>query len=468
MLLKTNLIQYENDASEIIRAFYESGSEKFLNTVITHNFDGKCNIVYINDKIYAKNSLPENYKKSEDALYIKKIEKRYMKLALYLALSSFFGRELPWGALTGVRPTKLVREIEKEDKDPLDVLINLYKVSPARANLAVQITKNQKNLILENEKIFDLYVGIPFCVSRCNYCTFISEIIGKAKNLVEPYKNTLIKELDAVKKIVSKNGYKIRSVYVGGGTPTSFPAQYLKEILMAIPFKGEEFTVEAGRPDTITEEKLDILKEAEVTRISVNPQTLNDNTLKLIGRSHTADDFFKAYEMAKKYNFIINTDLIAGLTGEDENDFLYSLKNIASLNPDNITLHTLAYKRGSVISLESTKKVLSGVKMADVLLKSGKFLNNQNYNPYYMYRQKYMMDNLENVGYAKKNRECLYNIDIMEETLGIMATGSGAISKRLYYFENRLERLANVKDVREYIKRADASFKKKEIFFKNQ
>ncbi len=462
MIFKTNLPQYENDAAEIIRAFYESGNEENSAVLLEHNFDGAKNRVCINGKEYSSNTLPGL--KNCGELYVKKITKRYMKLAMYEALSLYFGRKLPWGALTGVRPTKMVRELSKEGLAPYSVLTETFGVSEARASLACGISEIQKSLIAEDSRLLDLYIGIPFCVSRCSYCTFISEVIGKAEKLVIPYKNALVKELKAIENIIEDNGWQIRSVYVGGGTPTSFSAEQLAEILAAVSVKPLEFTVEAGRPDTITEAKLKVLKRAGVTRISVNPQTLKDETLKAIGRSHTADDFYKAFELSEKYGFILNTDLIAGLPGEEEKDFLNSLERVIGLGPDNITLHTLAFKRGSVISED--KSALNGKRMADVLIKAGGMLLEEGYSPYYMYRQKYMMDNLENVGYAKKGKECLYNVDIMEETLGIMAAGSGAISKRLFYSENRLERCANVKDVRGYIERIDELIKKKREFFK--
>ena len=389
---------------------------------------------------------------------VDKYIKRTVKLAFYVALSEYLKVSQPWGALTGVKPTKIALEYFNHNNN-LDLtkqsLIEDYYVSPSKSQLLVNVIRNQLPIII-NENDVDLYINIPFCTTRCSYCTFISCEIAKAKNYIEPYVESLIEEINFVKELIKSKKYTVKNVYVGGGTPTSLSAEQLDRILKTIDFKTiQEFTVEAGRPDTIDKDKLDVLYNNKVNRISINPQTFNEKSLKAIGRAHTSQDIIKAYILAKNYPFIINMDLIVGLP-YDTNLFALSLDKTISLNPDNITIHTLSYKVKSVMTKnneyctnDEIKQIQNNVELAQ------QKLQNNGYEPYYIYRQKNMIGNLENVGFCKNNKKCQFNINSMEDFSNIIACGANGVSKRIYPKENRIERIDNVKDIITYIEKID-------------
>ena len=410
-----------------------------------------------NDKILTKQQLEK-----ED-----KYVKRYLKISLYDMLSQLTQKTMPWGSLTGIRPTKLFYELKKELGSSIlakNELINTFRVSPQKAEVVMEVTRNQSRIEI-NDNLVDLYINIPFCTTKCYYCSFISAPIPQCQQYVEPYIDALLKELNAVKQIINKNNYIVKSIYMGGGTPTALSHEQLDRILTQITYPVSEFTVEAGRPDTITKEKLDVLKKHGVTRISINPQTFSNRTLKQIGRAHTSQDIIDAYNMALPYDFSINMDLIAGLSNESFNTFKNSLNKTLELHPDNITVHTLSVKRTSKLSEgEGDKGTVDEVtKMIDY---SYKKLTEAGYSPYYLYKQKNMVGNLENLGYTLKNKECIFNIDSMEEVATIVAVGANAISKRFFSLTNRIERNANVKNLNDYISRIDEIISKKQEFFK--
>ncbi|MBE5735772.1 MAG: coproporphyrinogen dehydrogenase HemZ [Clostridiales bacterium] len=393
--------------------------------------------------------------------------KRYAKLAVFDILQSIKpDKILPWGSLTGIRPTKLYYELIKECSGDymkaMNMLIDTFKVTPAKAQLVKEIIKNQKNII-KNDNLVDLYINIPFCPSKCYYCSFISAPIDKCRDQVEPYLEALIKEISATKELISTKNYIVKSIYIGGGTPTILDANQMDRLLSAIDYNVAEFTVECGRPDTITADKLDVLKKHNVTRISINPQTFCNKTLKTIGRNHTSQDILDAYKLALNYNFSINMDLIAGLGGESLLTFKKSLNKAIECYPDNITVHTLSIKRGSELKTEggetSTEDVVS--KMIEY---SYPTLINAGYKPYYMYKQKNMLGNLENIGYFR-DKVSIFNIDSMEEFASIIACGANAISKRYYSLNNKIERFANLKNISEYITRIDEMIDKKKALF---
>lgn len=402
--------------------------------------------------------------KNSEEKYIKRVA----KLAIYSALSEYFNIHMPWGALTGVRPTKLALEYYHQNNDFDEVKNNLVKdyfLAPQKADLLVEILKNQVPIEI-NEKVVDFYVHIPFCTTRCSYCTFLSCEISKAQKFVEPYVDTLIEEITFTKQLLKQKKYKVGNVYIGGGTPTSLNSKQLDKILDALHFDDKhEFTVEAGRPDTITKEKLDVLSKHGVNRISINPQTFNEKALRAIGRAHTPQDIITAYELARKYPFIINMDLIAGLPYDDEL-FAVSLDKTLSLAPDNITIHTLSFKTKSPLTKESnlSTQTNSDITYKNVELAEQK-LKNASYTPYYLYRQKNMIGNLENVGYGKNNTKCQFNINSMEDFSSVIACGANAISKRLFPSENRIERAGNVKDIITYLNRIDDMMQKKSELF---
>lgn len=462
---------YTGDLNELIRAFapyivmgedniaeieyvdttYECGANS--NTEVTLQYNGEL-------------KYRVNFNTECDLIRQKSEEKRHAKIMLYDLFSSLTGRKLPYGSLTGIRPTKLYREIERAGKDARDYFINSLSVSPDNADFIKQIVDNQRALYLEDARTIDFFVNIPICVTRCTYCSFISAEYGKIKKLITPYVNQLKHEIEESIAIIKSNGYKLRAIYVGGGTPTSLNAADFRVIMESLIGVGaEEFTVEAGRPDTITDEKLQIMADAGVTRISVNPQSFNDKTLEIIGRSHTAEDIVECYNLARKYPFDINMDLIAMLPNESYDDFKYSLDKCIDLKPDNITVHTLALKKGSSLKLSEYSRV-DETTAEQMTAYSRIALAKAEYKPYYMYRQKYMSGNLENAGYALNGKECIYNIDIMEESLGIIANGAGGISKRIFATEGRLERLANPKGIDVYLEREEKINKDKSEFFK--
>ncbi len=483
VLLKTSSPQFAGGLCDEIRLFIngekiaktENIPPEFKGFAIEHilkktdgNYISAAFLYKDSDKV---SSHAETLPAVENAgdLISKKLQKRVSKLSVYYALKKHFKTRLPWGALTGIRPSKLARELISEygsEKKAKEAFINLFNVSSGKTALAFEIAHNQKN-ILENvhENEADIYIGIPFCASRCHYCSFASNDINKYGDFVDIYLDKLIREMQFV---LGRLKPKVRAAYIGGGTPTALDIKRLERLLSACDayFKNvREYTLEAGRPDTITKEKLDIIKSFNISRISVNPQTLNDNTLIRIGRNHTAKDFTEKFEMARKAGFDrINTDIIAGLPGETLKDVRNTLKGILRLSPENVTVHTLAIKRASKLkySNETYVSMDKARKMTDECLEK---LKQKGYIPYYMYRQKYMLGNLENTGYAKPRCECLYNIDNMEETASIIAFGAGAISKKVTPVKNLIERTANVSDLKNYIERTEEmAIRKIELF----
>lgn len=387
-----------------------------------------------------------------------KYVKRTAKLAIYVAMSEYFQKSMPWGALTGVRPTKMALEYYENSENfdyVKDCLIKEYYLQNDKAQLLVDILKNQVPIHID-EKIIDFYVHIPFCTTRCSYCTFLSMEIGKAQKFIEPYVETLKEEIIFTKELLRKKGYKVANIYVGGGTPTSLSAQQLNYILCELKdLNAVEFTVEAGRPDTITKEKLDILQKNGVSRISINPQTFNEKSLQAIGRAHTGLDIINAYELARTYPFKINMDLIVGLP-HDDTLFAYSLDKVIALSPDNITIHTLALKTHSPLTKTQSINTFDDAQIIKNNLElAERRLQSCGYTPYYMYRQKNMVGNLENVGYCKQDAMCYFNINSMEDFASVIACGANAISKRVFPAENRIERSANAKDIITYLSRID-------------
>ena len=394
----------------------------------------------------------------------KRVLKRAAKTVLFLLMSETLGRMPPWGSLTGIRPTRLIYEgmsrgmtMEEAEKWVMDE----FFVSKEKASLLSEIVTMQKGVIEPPKDTFDLYIGIPFCVTRCAYCSFASGEIGNGK-LTEPYVNALITEIRESAEFMKKMNLRLRAGYMGGGTPTSLSADQLARILDTAMecFPGaEEWTVEAGRPDTIDTEKLRAIKSRSVNRISVNPQTFKDETLEIIGRRHTSEDTLRAFHMAREEGFDhINMDLIAALPGETYSDFERTLNIVTDLAPESITVHSLAIKRSSKLheqlTVQGTSHNQADCESADRMIRfARKTLTEGGWHPYYLYRQKYMAGNLENVGYARRGMACLYNIGNMEETAKVLALGAGAISKWIFPRERRIERAPNVKNIEEYISR---------------
>lgn len=400
-------------------------------------------------------------------LHKKSLKKRITKNQLYTILSKELNKTLPWGSLTGVRPTKLARDLieygEMKAYTVAEILERDYFVSKDKAELVANIMRNQK-CIIRNDNLVDLYVNIPICPTRCSYCSFISSELSMVKALVDKYIEVLIKELNAVKEIIKQKAYIVRTIYIGGGTPSVLTAKQLEKLLQELNFPVTEFTVECGRADTITSEKLEVLKNNGVTRISINPQTFCEATLKRIGRKQKNSEVLNAYQLALEKNFIVNMDLIAGLPGEKLGIFKRTINTAIELFPDNITVHTLSLKKGSLLYDEQEKVYIKDVE--DMIKYASSTLEKNGYKPYYIYRQKHQLSGLENVGYYRDNSVCIFNIDSMEETNTIIGVGANAISKRVYNIENKIERQANVKFLKDYIERIDDIIEKKKEFFK--
>lgn len=470
MKITTNYEKISNEIFNVCHLFYPEEKLNENEPLITHKMTTDKNI--ITNEFTVKNgddnfSLIEKkeFKPTNDVLEDQRQLKRFAKLTLYKLFSSHFNKNMPWGSLTGIRPTKIGYDLLNQGVDPYmltEALMENFLVSREKAMLVSNVIRNQK-CIIRNDKLVDLYINIPFCPTRCNYCSFISSEIDRVRELMPKYLECLVKEINATKETINNNSYIIRTIYIGGGTPTVLTAQELDYLLSNINYPVNEFTVECGRPDTITDEKLKVLKEHCVTRISINPQTFCDATLKRIGRKHTVKDVINAYKLALPYGFDVNMDLIAGLSGETLRTFKHSIQTVLELAPENITIHTLSRKNGSNITILGEKSTDDDTieKMVDFATTT---LQQNGYKPYYLYRQKNQLAEQENVGYYR-DRLCIFNVDSMEETTSILACGANAISKRIYSIDNRIERLANVKDIREYISRIDELIKKKQELF---
>lgn len=390
---------------------------------------------------------------------------------LYRLLVKFSGINQAWGLLTGVRPIKLMRRLceEKGFEEAKRSFIEDFFVSPEKTALALQTEENERRILsLSRPDSFSLYVGIPFCPSRCSYCSFVMSSVERAKKLMEPYVKLLCEELKATAQIVSDLGLRLESVYFGGGTPTTLSAEQLDLVLGTVAQYFDlstcrEFTVEAGRPDTIDDERLCALKENKVDRISINPQTLNDETLRRIGRRHTAGQFLRAFELARAHGFNnINTDLIAGLPDDPAESFNNSLDTVLSLGAECITVHTLCMKRASNLTTEGKTLNRDEALTARAMLEYARQrLDGCGYIPYYLYRQTRMVGNLENVGWSKRGYESLYNVYVMDETHTILACGSGGVSKLKNPYSDHLERIFNFKYPYEYIDRFDEMLNRK-------
>lgn len=390
---------------------------------------------------------------------------------LYKLLCDFTGLTQPWGILTGVRPVKLLRRLAEESNEEQAVkkFENDFFVSNEKIALSRETEHNERKILeLSKPESFSLYVGIPFCPSRCSYCSFVMASIERAEKLIEPYTKLLCEEIKRTAEIANKLGLRLETVYFGGGTPTALSAEQLDTVLGTVNKSFDmstcrEFTVEAGRPDTIDIAKLLALKENKVDRISINPQTTNDEVLKTIGRKHTAQQFFDAFELARKCGFDnINTDLIAGLPTDTPESFKNSLDSIVRLNAECITVHTLCMKRASRLTTEGVTLDLQQARDArEMLAYTQNILGQNEYIPYYMYRQSRMVGNLENVGWSKKGFESLYNVYVMDETHTILACGSGGVTKLKRNNPDYLERIFNFKYPYEYIDRFDELIQRK-------
>ena len=394
-----------------------------------------------------------------------------MSVLLYTVLQELTGFTPPWGILYGVRPAKLMHRMcgEMGEEGARDYFINTFLAQEKKTDLALEVMEKENKIIsLSQEDSFSLYVSIPFCPTRCAYCSFVSHSIERTKRLVEPYTDLLCKELERIGKIAKELNLRLETVYFGGGTPTTLSAPQLTKLFNTIENCFDlshlrEYTVEAGRPDTVTEDKLLALKNVGVTRISINPQTFNDSVLEAIGRKHTSRQTIDAFELARKCGFDnINMDLIAGLPLDTLDSFKNSLDTAVGLDAESVTVHTLAMKSASyIVTKENAFDFSDRLITSDMVDYSNETLHKNGYYPYYMYRQSKSLGNLENVGWCKDGMDCLYNVFMMDETHSVFAAGAGAVTRLKNQNTGHIERIYNYKYPYEYIDNFDEILNRK-------
>ena len=400
----------------------------------------------------------------EDPYEAERLRQKVLKLSFFKAARAVTGVTPSWGALTGIRPAKLAARYLAQGQTPKQVdrlLRDTYFVSPQRRRLCIEAAQAglKAKAELKPEEI-SLYIGIPFCPTRCAYCSFVSADVQRALKLVEPYLAALDQEIDAAAGYLREAGAKVRTIYIGGGTPTTLSAPQLEHLIAHLRQVLEldrlaEFTVEAGRPDTITADKMAVLRDLGVDRVSVNPQTMQDEVLRAMGRSHTAADILTAYDIVRKSGIpIVNMDLIAGLPKDSVAGFRNTLDTVLSLDPENITVHTLALKKGARLMMER-EGLPTGEETSAMLDYAWDALRAAGQIPYYLYRQKYMSGALENIGWCKPGTEGLYNICIMEELHSILALGAGGSTKLTNPATGKVVRLTNPKYPQQYMERID-------------
>lgn len=494
ILLEINDAEQENDSRVMLKAFFpeakivtsvpeghEEAAELFVQVRVikqqmTHTENDDCDRFI---RIYFHRDASKDHEEYEDerreTASGKKETRNCFKRMMYDMLSALTGRELPWGTLTGVRPTKIVYGLLEENKSTqeiTDYLKKEYYVSTRKGKLAIKVAENEKSLLekIDYNNGYSLYAGIPFCPTTCLYCSFTSYPLAVWRDKVDVYVDAMLKEMAFTAQLMKDK--TLDTFYMGGGTPTTLEAEQLDRVLGFFEDSFDtsslkEYTIEAGRPDSITKDKLMVMKHHGVNRISINPQTMNDDTLKLIGRHHSAAQVKDAFRLARDCGFDnINMDLIIGLPGETEEHIKRTMDEVAALAPDSLTVHSLAIKRAANLNIFWEKyKAYSMINTDDIINMTADCAAAMGMEPYYLYRQKNMAGNFENVGYSKPGREGIYNILIMEEKQTIMAVGAGASTKVVFPEENRIERVENVKDVRTYIENVDEMIDRKRRFF---
>ena len=473
--VKLNKPEFEYDIHSLIKAFYPaeevyvSEKDKETEDVIDYHMDVVYGDADIALKFFKVNSDLTLETVSDTRISVnfenRKETKNELKRALYRMLSDYTGQKLPWGNLTGIRPTKIpmtLLEEGKTDQEIADYLRDTYEVSKEKTDLSIAIAKRELELLkkLDYENGYSLYIGIPFCPSTCLYCSFTSYPLGIWKNRMDDYLTALEKEIEfTAVKFAHK---KLNTIYIGGGTPTTLTAPQLDRLIRKIKCSFDlsylvEFTLEAGRPDSITEDKLKVLRRHGIDRISINPQTMKQATLDLVGRRHTVEQTVESFQLARSLGFTnINMDLIVGLPEETIEDVANTMERLRELDPDSITVHSLAIKRAARLRMfQDDYKNYKIVNTKEHIDLTARITEEMGLEPYYLYRQKNMAGNFENVGYAKPGKAGIYNILIMEEKQTIMALGAGATTKFVFEHATRMERVENVKDINNYLERTD-------------
>ena len=454
--IKLNNMKYRYDVYQMFNIYFPLDEIKFLDDgdYIVNILDGKIEFKY--GEYYNESKILENIK--ED---IKKL--------VFSSLKELTKEEYPWGILVGIRPSKIALKYLEEGKTEEEI-IRIFEIkhlaSKKKAKLCIEIAKTEEKFVNKESNSIAIYIGMAFCPTRCFYCSFAANPIVGNKKLVNPYLQALIKEISAMKKYVNDRKLNIESVYFGGGTPTAVNNEEFEDVMKEVyeafvkDKNLKEFTVECGRPDSITSEKLQTMKTYDVTRISINPQTMNDDTLKMIGRGHTSAQVIEKFNLARSMGFNdINMDMIIGLPGEGIKEVLHTKNEILKLKPDSLTVHGLSLKRASILYenfiLKKGIQVKKQEELAQMYEESRILAQELGLHPYYMYRQKNMVGNMENLGYSRKGAECIYNIEMIEDKQTIIALGADSVSKVVFLDENRIERFANIKDIKEYCNRID-------------
>ncbi len=476
-MVKLTVSAYEtlaNEAAEIIRAFLPTQTVE-INKPESENvadFEISCEFAELKwisalvcgeKQIVKEKYVGEKLENEDDVLYKRRI-KGGLKETVYYIMKEYCGRGLPYGMLTGVRPLTLAnRFLAENSADKTESLLQSeYDVSAEKARLLRETAVIQSGCRASDDAS-SLYIHIPFCTTRCNYCSFPSELVGKVEPYLDDYMTALEKEVDF---IINNVQGTVEAMYVGGGTPTALPHRHFEHLMRICKraydkVKPSEFTLEAGRPDTIDKEKLLMMRDGSVTRISINPQTMNDKTLELIGRRHTSREIIDTFELARSLGFDnINMDLIVGLTGEDENDVRNTFEEVLKLDPDGITIHVLALKHASELNRVGAD-IFKGGDFGSLTEEYNNVFRRRGYIPYYLYRQKYMLGGLENAGWCKPGKICIYNIRMMDDSGTCWAAGAGSVSKRCYSGTTIIERSADPKNARDYIRALETCINKK-------
>lgn len=465
---------FRYELEKLIRIFLPFEKIEFFNEKVLSDSYAVTEIVCGNAQATLCLFGKEYFEKAEidkNATDLEKEAELKLATALFKCFVRATGYKPEWGMITGIRSTKLFSRLSDElgVNGAEEYLENTLKADKKKISLCKETYISEENIIsLSSKNSFSLYISIPFCPTRCSYCSFVSHSVEAAKKLIPQYVEKLCEEIRITAKIARENNLLLETVYIGGGTPTSITAEQLSEIMKTVKEcfsieKIREYTVEAGRPDTVTKEKLEVIKKYGATRISINPQTMNDGVLEIIGRKHTSAQTVEAFNLARSVGFNnINTDLIAGLPGDTFESFKDTLNRVALLNPESVTVHSLSMKRSSSMTKSGEIPDIEIGKTASLMVDYAReFLSNSGIVPYYMYRQSKTVGNLENVGYAKRGCECLYNVYIMDETHTILACGASAVTKLREPDGSYIERIFNFKYPYEYLDRFDEMIARK-------
>ncbi len=455
---------FEDAVRQILQLFFDINTEFTAESCL----EIEDNIYKATAKITLGGKTAEGEIKQELFLPEKRLVSDVVKKSVFFACKKISDMPTPWGISTGIRPAKTARMMlddNASDEEIISYMENEFLVTKEKAQLSLSVAKKEKELLAKRQKNgVSLYIGVPFCPTRCAYCSFISQAMAHNQKFVLPYVDALIKEIEETAIMAKALGFKAETIYFGGGTPSSLPPKSLERLIKSVKECFDisslcEFTVEAGRPDTFSDELVYMLAENDINRISINPQTMNQKTLDKIGRRHSVEQTAAAFEMARKAGtFSINADIIAGLPGEDTEDFKKTVSEVCALSPDAVTVHTMYLKRAARL-IGDFEKLRFASDTGEMVNHSYNYLTQKGYNPYYMYKQRNTLGNLENVAFAKAGHESLYNIYIMEEIQTVLAMGGGASTKMVR--GDRIERVFNPKEAADYINRIDEIIDKK-------